>query len=415
MKLLCAKEDIVIVEKDEELDIIYSPYSNKVLAMSKAGTKWVQLFERVSKKNNGDIRELFDNHIDSDVQNLIDVLVANKIFFRCEEDFKAADYSLSYKEKEIFSLHKAYLHLTQRCNLKCKYCYNANNIGKTKDMSTQQWKDIISKLKAEGFDYIVFTGGEVFLREDLKELTDYVKNLEMKLHILTNGTLEISKEIIEAADVVEVSLDAINEDTNETNRVNSKKYGVYDNLLQIPKELRNKIAIKTVLSKTNFDSILEMREILKKDGFLHNEIILQQPNNPDDVDIYPNKILPREKHKFDAKMISKCNGCYEIIAINADGNIFPCQALIKDELLLANIFETDWKEKIKKNRITDIFVNDDVTTSECRNCAFRYICGGPCKAVSYNLTSDFYNGRGEYCERAKKESIEYLRSIDFGI
>ena len=59
-------------------------------------------------------------------------------------------------------------------------------------------------------------------------------------------------------------------------------------------------------------------------------------------------------------------------------------------------------------------MENDITTSECRVCAYRYICGGPCKAVSYNTTNSFYEGRGNYCERAKKESIGYLKSIDFG-
>ncbi len=413
MKLLKANEEFIIIEKNEQLDVIYSPYSNRVLAMNKEGIACLKAIMEVIK-NNKKIEILFEEFCEEDVKSLINILVENRFLFLNDKDLQAADYSRIYKEKTFFSIHKAYLHLTQRCNLKCEYCYNASNIGKTKDMSTQQWKNIILELKNKSFDYIVFTGGEVFLRKDLRELTDYVKQLKMKLHILTNGTFRIPEEIIEKADIVEISLDAIDENINEANRKNSKKYGVYNNILQIPERLRDKVVIKTVLSKTNFDLILEMKEQLERCGFINNEVILQQPNSAEETDIYPDKILPRKKHRFDAKTFAKCNGCYEVIAINADGGIYPCQALIKENLLLANIFEKNWIEKVKSSKITRIFMENDITTSECRVCAYRYICGGPCKAVSYNTTNSFYEGRGNYCERAKKESIGYLKSIDFG-
>ena len=63
---------------------------------------------------------------------------------------------------------------------------------------------------------------------------------------------------------------------------------------------------------------------------------------------------------------------------------------------------------------TEFFFNNDINNSECKKCAYKYLCGGPCKAVSYNLTGSLLEGRGEYCKHAKKECQEYLRSIQFG-
>ena len=64
--------------------------------------------------------------------------------------------------------------------------------------------------------------------------------------------------------------------------------------------------------------------------------------------------------------------------------------------------------------LTEFFFNNDINNSECKKCAYKYLCGGPCKAVSYNLTGSLLEGRGEYCKHAKKECQEYLRSIQFG-
>ena len=30
--------------------------------------------------------------------------------------------------------------LTTACNLKCRYCYNADNIGKNQDLNSEEWK-----------------------------------------------------------------------------------------------------------------------------------------------------------------------------------------------------------------------------------------------------------------------------------
>ncbi|MGN0349852.1 MAG: hypothetical protein ACI4DR_09985 [Roseburia sp.] len=37
--MLIAAEDFIVIERDERFDIIYSPYSNKILAMEKSGTE----------------------------------------------------------------------------------------------------------------------------------------------------------------------------------------------------------------------------------------------------------------------------------------------------------------------------------------------------------------------------------------
>lgn len=179
-------------------------------------------------------------------------------------------------------------------------------------------------------------------------------------------------------------------------------------------ELRNRIIIKTVLSKSNASFLVHMRDELEKAGFEKIEIILQQPNNPYETNIYPDVVIPRKTHKFDLGKISKCNACYEIIAVNANGDIYPCQALIKNDMLLTSIFRENWFEEIKEHRLTDLFLQHDINDTDCKKCSYKYLCGGPCKAVSYNLTGSLLEGRGEYCEHAKKECLEYLRSIEFG-
>ena len=404
----------IIIEKNEEYDIVYSTYSNKVSAIGKEESNLFQDVIQIAKDNKGCIKNIYSLYDKELVDELLEVLFANALLFETKEACEKADYAIQYKKLNFFHAHKAYLHLTQRCNLNCQYCYNARNIGKTKDLPTELWKAIIYKLKENKFDYIVFTGGEVFLRNDILELVDTVKECDMRLHILTNGTFKITKEIIEKADAIEVSLDAIDVQVNEETRRNSTYYKTYENLLNIPFELRRKVIIKTVLTKSNELYIEEMKRKLKSEGFKSVEIMPQQPNTMEEIKQLSNVILKRETHPFESGMVAKCNGCYEVIAINADGKIYPCQAFIKKGFELGDVFADNWLKDIENNELTKIFMHDNVLNSECKECDFKYICGGPCKAVSYNLTQNLKKGRQYYCERAKKECLEYLSSIDFG-
>ena len=61
----------------------------------------------------------------------------------------------------------AHLEVAARCQLACSYCYARDRPAT--ELSTSQWKAIISDLASYGVFQITFGGGEPTLREDLKE------------------------------------------------------------------------------------------------------------------------------------------------------------------------------------------------------------------------------------------------------
>lgn len=83
------------------------------------------------------------------------------------------------------SIYPGYLlDVTQRCNLKCKYCYyHTNNTEDPKIDSILQ--------EAAIYSYggpVIITGGEPTLRNDLKQIFIGLKNLGITGALLTNGT-----------------------------------------------------------------------------------------------------------------------------------------------------------------------------------------------------------------------------------
>ena len=92
--------------------------------------------------------------------------------------------------KEIQSL---ILRITERCNLKCAYCYAADSGCTPKDMSVEMALSAVSLCCPEGGSLrIQFTGGEPLLNVELMEAVfafGRKTNRRLRLAIQTNGTL----------------------------------------------------------------------------------------------------------------------------------------------------------------------------------------------------------------------------------
>lgn len=72
------------------------------------------------------------------------------------------------------------------CNQKCVHCYAAGQIHSDEaELTTNQWKEILDKLRTAGIPQVTFTGGEPTMREDLFELIEYARWFISRLN--TNG------------------------------------------------------------------------------------------------------------------------------------------------------------------------------------------------------------------------------------
>jgi len=97
------------------------------------------------------------------------------------------------------------LELTQRCNNRCGYCYNAwrapdldyPTVG-AGEMSLAQIERAIAKLRSEvEVDIIALSGGEPTLRPDFTDIVDLIHSLGITTQIITNGT-HLTESLVEA-------------------------------------------------------------------------------------------------------------------------------------------------------------------------------------------------------------------------
>jgi len=108
--------------------------------------------------------------------------------------------------------------ITFKCNCRCIMCALYGDHRESwcessvdKELTTQQWKDVIDQLKYAGINSICFTGGEPMIRKDLLDIIEYAINKNIAINILTSGGLlsqEISKKIVEiGVDDISISID----------------------------------------------------------------------------------------------------------------------------------------------------------------------------------------------------------------
>lgn len=124
-------------------------------------------------------------------------LIQNKIIVQLG---KASEYpgtlenDVSDEFADSGKLFSATIELTYRCNERCRHCYVYDEGGD--ELTTEQIKNVLDDLHDMGVLAILFTGGEVFVRDDVFEILEYAYEKRFAVDIFTNGALLDGDKII---------------------------------------------------------------------------------------------------------------------------------------------------------------------------------------------------------------------------
>lgn len=150
----------------------------------------------------------------------------------------------------------ASFHIVKPCNMKCKFCYATfEDLENVKQMSLENAKIVVKKLKDAGVEKITFAGGEPLLYKHIEELISYSKEIGLVTSIITNGILlsvDLLKRLQGKLDWVGVSIDSVNWETNQKiGRFQGSEQTQYYSLVYNIKTLGFKLKINTVVNKYN--------------------------------------------------------------------------------------------------------------------------------------------------------------------
>ena len=166
--------------------------------------------------------------------------------------------------------------ITNRCNLHCKQCDIPLTGNRKAEMSTEDWKRVISQLRHWlGTTLIRWSGGEPFVRKDLIDIIEYSSSIGVLTGVNTNGhyITEALAERLAKANVFNMnfSFDGMQEGHDFV-----RGKGQFEKVLTAARRMNEarrrhkastRIIIKVTLMKTNMHEIDALADLVKAEGF----------------------------------------------------------------------------------------------------------------------------------------------------
>jgi len=291
-----------------------------------------------------------------------------------------------------------------QCNQKCIFCYAAGQeMGKTKELTTQQWKQAIDRLDAARVPMVTFTGGELTQRADIAELVGYAKRMVTRLN--TNG-VNLTPELVwqlKAAGLDSVQVTLYSHDEAVHNALVGSNHHT-----ETVQGIRNAVAagldisINTPLCKKNADyaKTLEFVHSLGvrfvtvsglictgMAGINHEEYDLTSDElfaivktakefcdaREMEIDFTSPGLIEADKLDLLGMNLPMCGACLSNMAIAPDGTVVPCQSWLGADASLGNIL-TDSFKRIWNHPMCKQLRN--MTEEQALNCPFRVQKGG---------------------------------------
>lgn len=387
-------KDVTMFQIDG-ISILGNFQNGAVIGLDKEGEEYILMNQDM---NEPDMNEL--DNINSTITELKEAL--------WELDF--------YQDKKENELDAAYVHVTDNCNLHCLGCYSfVDKRNEKEDLSKEDYFHILYSLKEAGIKKLVISGGEPFLRKDLSEILRYGKE-ECQISyitVITNGTLDfkVYESSIPYLDEINISIDGFDQDTcfirdegimpKVINTIQKFKEQIIVNLI-ITLHKKNMIYMENYMALASYlgvnysfsiftvepDNILFQDYILSNDDLIFVEKKLMVLNGEVSLQDFP-------VDGFNLVCRKKCEAGNKLVSIAADGTVYPCHMLHKDQFALGNALKLSMKEIIytKENPFQELSVDD---FQGCNNCNYKYLCGGGCRGRSYLYYSDI-NKKDSYC------------------
>jgi len=197
------------------------------------------------------------------------------------------------------------IEVTRRCPLKCAHCYNNLPIGdrtaKLSELTFQEHCRIIDEITEAGCLWLLYTGGEIFAREDFSEIYTYAKKKGLLITLFTNGILltpEIADYLAEWRPfAIEITLYGRTKETYE--RITGVR-GSYERCMKgihLLTERGLPLKLKTLAITTNKNEIWEIKDYVEKDlglEFRFDPIVnprIDCSQNPLNVRLSPEEVL----------------------------------------------------------------------------------------------------------------------------
>ncbi|OAF10895.1 pyrroloquinoline quinone biosynthesis protein PqqE [Bradyrhizobium neotropicale] len=341
-----------------------------------------------------------------------------------------ASDSLAVLEKqrstaETFGIPLAVLlEITHRCPLQCPYCSNPVELDRAgKELTTEEWKKVLSELAEIGVLQVHFSGGEPTARKDLVELVKHASDVGLYTNLITSAVLLTRGRLSELADAglchVQISFQGTEDGLSD--RVAGYK-GAHYKKLEVAKwtrELDLPLTVNAVMHRQNLHQLpdiiqmavdldadrLEVANVQYYGWALKNRAALMPTVAQLDE---TTRIVEEARERLKGTLAidyvvpdyyalrpKKCMGGWgrQFFNISPAGKVLPCHAA-------ESITGLDFESVRSNHSIAWIWQNSDAFNryrgtgwmkEPCKTCEFREIDFGGCRCQAFALTGDAAN------------------------
>jgi len=297
------------------------------------------------------------------------------------------------------------IEVTQRCNNKCVHCYNNLAVGdqdaRVKELTLDEHCRIIDEIAEFGCLWLLFTGGEIFLRHDFLDIYTYAKQKGLLITLFTNGTL-ISPNIADYLTQmppfsIEITLYG---NTRKTYESISGIPGSYDrciNGIRLLNDRQLPLKLKTMAISQNKHEIFTMKRFVEQElGLDFKFDAMVNPRRdcskiPLEVRLTPREIVALDLEDSDrvaewkqfaarfnkpvanpdkADKLYQCGGGEQSFAIDYFGRLSACVLSGNTYDLRKGSFKEGWEKyllSLRQKKIT--------RQTKCSNCQIKSMCG----------------------------------------
>ena len=315
-------------------------------------------------------------------------------------------------------------HLTERCNLRCRHCYQTGTVSEmgheeirravdNVKSAIQSW---VTEYKMEMSPSFHFTGGEPFLRRDLFEIIGYVRGCGYSVSLMSNGTLidrDTARCIKETGvNDVQISLDGL-----EATHDGLRGSGSYRRALQ---GIGNLVAqgveanINLTVSRINMGQTKQLVRLaeeldvsavafsrlvptgrgkgLSREALTGQEVadfyngLQKYKNNPKVVVTSRDPLaaigsMSEEVPQAEMPVAGCAAGIFGV-TITADGTVMPCRRM---DLPVGNIKEVSFRELWAGSSLLWALRTRKNYHGGCQSCRYWAVCRG-CRAIALAYT-----------------------------
>lgn len=257
---------------------------------------------------------------------------------------------------------KIYVEITNYCNLNCSFC--SKDKRSKKEMSVNEFKEVISKIKDYTESIYLHVKGEPLLHSQLDEILSICDENNITVRITTNGTLLTKKkEILLKHKIKQINISLHSENNN---------HNYFQDVFNTCDELSKKITIVYRIWVNKLSTIIVDNII--------SHYNLSNLTNDKNIKIKDNIYLDKD-YEFDWPKVSDnksdfgtCLGTKTHIAILSNGTVTICCLDSDGVVNLGNIFKTNLQDILDSKLFKEInngFNNNKLVCDLCKSCTYR--------------------------------------------